>query len=742
MKLSTLLYISVIATGFFQIPSESAFGQSQDEAINFAPIEPAKSIRAKKIERRLSVDGRIDEAEWALADSVNNFFQVQPIQGNSANPDTKVKLLYNTHFLYIAAFNYDSLGKKGIRAPDLKRDFDWGYHDTFGVSLDPFRDKRNAQVFQTNPFAAQRDLLAFDDQFFDRDWDALWRVRTQRTAYGWTTEMAIPWKTIRYPKGDSTWHINFLRIARRKNQYSTWNPYPRSTNSYRMAYAGLVNGLKPPPPSANLRFNPYFLYNTTRTSVNGQELSSATDPKVGGEIKWAVNPNTVLDVTFNTDFAQADVDRQVNNLSRFSVFFPERRQFFLENASLFNVGQVESIQPFFSRRIGLDGSGNPIPIDAGIRLVSRDLKKSYGGMLVRQHSNALYPASTFAVGRYSKNFGKQNRFGGIVTAKLDDARDTVHARQNFTYSGDAYFRLSNTLSWNMMGSVSTTSDRPNGYSFVSQLETQHNQFYLYYYQTVISKNYDPQVGFIYDRNIINTDFGGYRMFRKSWVPKVFRQIDPGAFGHIYHRASDGKFLQAQLEIFPIYLITQQGGVGYLYIIPSWQVLPDPIRILDVPISAGSYNYTRYRFYYGNDQSKKFSFGVQYETGRYYDGNLESWNINGRFSPVPQVSLSVNYQRNQVRSLGETAIDKNTDLITPQIRLAVNPRLQLITFYQYNTAVSRGVLNTRFSWEYQPLSFLYIVYNDSRYELYNSLEQRNDSYRNQGGIFKITWMKQI
>ncbi len=738
------LYYLDIAFLMFALVCEPAttYCQSQDEAASFAPITPPRFLQARKIERRLTVDGRIDEAEWSLADSVGNFFQVQPIQGAFANPDTRVRILYNSQFLYIAATNYDSLGRAAIRAPDLKRDFDWGYHDTFGISLDPFCDKRNAQIFQTNPFGAQRDLLAFDDEFFDRDWDALWRVRTQRTSYGWTAEMAIPWKTLRYPKEDSVWNVNFLRIARRKNQYSSWNPYPRSTNSYRMAYAGLVRGLRPPPPSANLRFNPYVLYNTSRSLLNGDRMGTLHEPKLGGEVKWAISPNTVLDLTFNTDFAQADVDRQVNNLTRFSVFFPERRQFFLENASLFNVGMVESIQPFFSRRIGLDGSGNPIPIDAGIRLVSRDLRKSYGGMLVRQRSNDMYPASTFAVGRYSRNFGTQNRFGGIITAKLDDARDTVGAMHNFTYSGDAYFRLSNTVFWNVTGSVSTTSEKASGYSFVSQLQAQHNQYYLYYYQTVISNNYDPQVGFIYDRNIINTDFGGYRIFRKSWVPRFLRQVDPGGFAHIYHRATDGKFLQAQLELFPLYVITQTGGAGYAYVVPTWQSLPDPIRILDVPIGRGQYYYARYRFYYGNDQSRKFSFGVQYETGKYYNGRLVSWNLNCRYSPIPQVAFSVNYQHNQIDGLGEAGVSKTTDLVTPQLRLALNPRLQWITFYQYNSAVERGVLNTRFSWEYQPLSFLYVVFNDSRYQQFNTVESRSDVYQNQSGIFKITWMKQI
>lgn len=724
----------------------NANAQSQDEVTIFPPIQPPKQIRAYKVSERISIDGKLTESQWKNADSVSNFFQVQPLQGEKANPDTQVKVLYDDRFLYIAAFNYDSLGKKAIRVPDLSRDFQFGTNDIFGVSIDPFLDKRNAIVFQTNPYAAQRDLLAFDDQLFDRDWDALWRVRTHRTNKGWSTEMAIPWKTLRYPKDSTTWGVNFLRIARRLNQSSSWNPYPRATNSYRMAYAGEITNLKPPPPSANIRVNPFFLYDAASQKRNGEEINSRNEPKLGGEIKWAVNPNSVLDLTFNTDFAQADVDRQVNNLTRFSVFFPERRQFFLENASLFSVSQTEGIaqviQPFFSRSIGLDVNGNPIPIDAGARFVSRTQKRNYGGMIVRQRSNDLNPAAIFGIGRYSKNFGKENHFGGMITSKISDATATAPSIQNFTYTADSYFRFSDALTWNLMGSLSTTSQKNNGYSAVSQVSYRSNKFYGYYYQSIVGKDYDPKAGFLYSRDIINTDFGGYRIIRKNWVPKKLRQIDPGFYTHIYHRASNGKFLQAEIEAFPFYTVFQDGGVAYAYVVPTWQSVQDPLRILGTPVAIGDYYYTRYRFYYGNDQSKKFSYGFLYETGNYYNGKLDSWIVNARYSPMPHIALSVNYQHNSIYNFGESSIDKETDLITPQIRLALNPRLQWITFYQYNTAVNLGVLNSRVSWEYAPLSFLYIVYNDNRQDVFNSITLLTDRTRNQSGIFKVTLMKQF
>lgn len=198
-----------------------------------------------------------------------------------------------------------------------------------GLNLDPFLDKRNAIVFQTNPYGVQRDLLAFDDAFFDREWDGYWKVRTTRTDSGYVAEMQIPWATIRYPKGEiQDWGIQFVRRSRRLGEQSSWSPYPRAYNPYRMPYAGLLKGIEPPAPSVNLRVQPYLLTNFNRQFENGKLVSEQFSPKIGGEIKWAITPHTVLDLTFNTDFAQADVDRQVQNLTRFSVLFPERRQFF------------------------------------------------------------------------------------------------------------------------------------------------------------------------------------------------------------------------------------------------------------------------------------------------------------------------------------------------------------------------------------------------------------------------------
>ncbi len=750
----------------------TVYAQTPDPTI-FQPVQPPKQIQAVRTTGPLTVDGRLDEADWQGAPSATGFFQAQPEQGKTPVNNTRIRVLFDSKNIYIGAFCPDSLGRKALRVPDLRRDFDYFANDLVGVSFDPFLDQRNAQAFQTNPFGAQRDLLCTDDALFDRDWDGYWKVRTTRTDSGWVAEMQLPWATLRYPRPDTTaqnWGVNFVRISRRVNEQTYWSPVPRAYTVYRMTYAGLLTGLTPPaaanrPTLDNIRVQPYVLYEYNRIRRNGGVLTTTPRATIGGELKWAITPQTVLDLTANTDFAQADADRQVQNLTRFSVFFPERRQFFLENASLFGVGQEGAIQPFFSRRIGLSDAGTPISLDAGLRLVSRTLKQNVGALLVRQRATGLTPATTFAVGRFSRNYGEQNRIGVLLTARFDDALPgpsspgpsspgssspvrNVPSSTNLTASVDGFLRLNQSLSWSYMISGSTGRDgAENGVSAVSQLSFTNNQWVGLYNQTLITRRYTPGAGFIYAPNLINTYFEGYRMLRPRWKPKGVRQVDPGATLSIYHRTSDRAFQQAELRIFPLYVIGVTGWVASAYVIPTWQRLDEGFAPLGIAVAAGRYAYTRFQLNFTSDQSKKFSYLLFNQWGGYYNGRLRSHTASVRYSPLPQASFALDYTRNIANGLGVEGQNRITELITPNVRLAVNPRLQLIGFYQKNTAADasarqRDIWNVRLAWEFQPLSFLYIVYNSNAQQQLQNNGLRPDLNRAEQVIGKLTYLKQF
>jgi Domain of unknown function (DUF5916)/Carbohydrate family 9 binding domain-like len=709
----------------------------------FKPDSIRREVKAGEIKRNLTIDGNLTEEEWKTAQPITNFVQVEPFQGQKVNHDTEVRMLYNRNFLYLAAFAKDSLGRSALRSPDFRRDFDFQSHDFFGISLDPFNDKRNAMVFMTNPYATQRDLLSFDDRLFDTDWDGLWRVRTHRTDSGWVAEIAIPWQTLRYPKGEAgqqAWGINFFRNRRKTNELSGWSPFPRAFSALRMEYAGLLKDIKPPPPRPNIRVQPYLLAVADR--FNGSEVgyASPNSLKLGGEVKWAVNPNTVLDLTVNTDFAQADADRQVNNATRFSVFFPERRQFFLENASLFGAGLAPSdnlvggamrIRPFFSRRIGLDDLGNPLPIDAGARLVYRSVKTNYGGILMRQREVDNTPGATFAVGRYSRNIGQYNRLGGLFTLKQRD-----DGRRNVVGAADGFFRLSKSLNLSTMAIASGNRDG-SGQGFAGFANFQYNSNNLTAWATAstVSRDFAPEVGFVSRTNVVAITPGFFSIIRKPWLPKWVRGLEPGAFTEFYWNATTGQLQEVQLSLNPVWIALQSGGFLGLFANPTFQRLDETFSPFGIDIAPGTYRYLRYALFARSDPSKKISYFLNAETGGYYDGWLHYLRGSLRLAPAPHFNLNLTYESNWARDLGTARTTEQVSLFGIESRAALHPRLQLIGFYQFNTLQDREIWNLRLAWEFQPLSFVYLVFNQRGF----TTTERQQSQQFLG---KITYLKQF
>lgn len=719
---------------------------AQDAEI-FPPNPVRRSIEGVKIGGNLKVDGHLDEEDWESALPASGFIQVEPFQGEEATQQTKVRVLYNRHFLYFGVFSRDSLGKKALRATDFKRDFDHRQHDLINLSFDGFKDQRNAMVFATNPYGVQRDLLAFDDLFYDLDWDGLWRVRTSRTDSGWVAEIAIPWQTLRYPKSTDTlqsWGFNLYRNRRHSNEITAFSPFPRAFSATRMDYAGLLTKLQPPPPGPNIRVQPYvlFAYNRYRTPDTGKK-SEETDFKPGGDLKWAINTNTVLDLTVNTDFAQADVDRQVNNVTRFSVFFPERRQFFLENASLFGfgVGQAADgsggsmrIQPFFSRSIGLDDAGRPIPIDAGGRLVYRSSKYNLGAIAMRQREAGDSPATNFFVGRFSRNFGQQNRIGGLLTAK------TRPDGANIASTLDGFFRLSETQSINafVMHSVGGQVEK-HGFAGIAQYINTTNNYKIWFTQSVVTRDFNPEMGFVARKDVIGATPGMNWYYRGQLLPfrKILRAFEPGFLPEFYFQASTGKLVERQLWFFPIWFNLQNGGYFGYSVNPIYQGLTEPFEPLGVHIGEGDYHFFRQQIWASSDPSKIINLLGQVDWGAYFNGRLFTADLTLQFAPSPHLSLSGRLNRNRFTGVGEPATDKTIDLYSIEGRFALNPRLQLIAFYQQNSENDSKNYNIRLAWEYSPLSFFYVVLNKNGFRDEMSVRQLENH-----AIVKLSYLRQL
>lgn len=718
--------------------------KSQD-TLNFPPPETSPIVYAIEANDEIIVDGRLNEPIWQQAPVIKDFFRMEPRQGGDYLYDTYVRILFDKKNLYFGIFCKDSLGKKGMRVQDMRRDFLYGENDIFYLQLDPQNLKRYCASFQTTPYGNQRDAQIFDDTFTDNEWDALWKVRTQRTDSGYFAEFAIPFVSLRYEKKKSdsvSWGLTLARLARRDYEQTVFPAVPQAFSPYRMTYAAQLKGLKLPPPSVNLRLQPYALYQYDKSTNSSGQTIDRSIFKAGGEIKWAVNPRAVLDVTINTDFAQADVDLAVNNLTRFNVFFPERRQFFLENRGIYAGADITNIKPFFSRTIGLANAqfnAAPVPIDAGIRYSDRNKKRSIAGLYVHQQETDFQGASNFGVARYLWNYGKQNNIGVMLTHRFDEADDKKGFLQhhNTTLSIDGLIRPKDDITIQYLATASrNNTDDSIGFAGSFYAGWTPNKWYLAWWTDYVDRKYVPGMGFVFATNTIMHNPGGYYIWRpqKGLLKKWIRRWDPGVFVNLYQNANNFKTQEFSLYMFPVYIITSGNGIIEYALYPYWQNFDFSFNILGKTVAAGKYQTFRQMVRFGTDASKKISLTAKYEFGSYYNGRLSTVTLSTRLSPSPHLAFTFSYDHNTFDDFGTASEDFQTNLYTAGLRLAYNPRIQLSAFYQYNSFDNQGRWNIRGSWEFAPLSFLYIVFNESSF--------RETPVKSQSVISKLTYLKQF
>jgi len=718
----------------------------KDSTGNFPPPALAPVIYAVEATEPITVDGRLNEASWQQAPVIKDFFRIEPRQGGHYRYETFVRVIYDKKNLYFGVFCKDSLGRKGVRVQDLRRDFLFGQNDVFFVQLDPQNLKRYCVSFQTTPYGNQRDAQIFDDTFTDNDWDAPWKVRTSIAADGYYAEFAIPFSSLRYerPQGGEpvSWGVTFSRLARRDYEQTVFPAVPQAFSPYRMSYAAQLKGLNLPPPSINLRVQPYALYQYSR-SVNAREETSVKSVfKAGGEIKWAVNPRSVLDLTFNTDFAQADADQAVNNLSRFNVLFPERRQFFLENNGVYAGASLSGVKPFFSRTIGLSDTqynADPVPIDAGIRYTDRDQKRTLAGLYVHQRGTGLQPAANFGVLRYLKNYGQQNNVGLMLTQRTDeaDASKGFVQKNNTTVTTDGFVRIAHNFSVNYLVSASRNNTNDSiGLAGTMSSRLSLQNWYAFYDVKFTDRKYTPGMGFIFGSNTLHHNPGGFYIWRpqKGVLSWWIRRWDPGVFADVFQNTHNLKVQEVSLYLFPVYIITRSNGTIEYALYPYWQNFDSPFPILGRVIPAARYRTFRQMARFETDASRKISGAAKHEWGSYYNGSLATTVLSLRVAPSPYFGATASYQHNGFKNIGVDRDQLETHLYTAGVRCAYNPRIQLSAFYQYNSFDKQGRWNVRGSWEFAPLSFLYIVFNENSFQ--------DSPVSNQSLISKLTYLKQF
>ena len=696
---------ATLAWGLFGLIVLCCWGQ------DLLAAEDERKVTAVSIEGPIVVDGNLDEPAWKLAQPATDFVQSEPRTGDPVTERTEVRLLYDHENLYIGVYCFDSAGAEGIVVTEVTRDYAPRENDNFIILLDTFNDNRNAVMFSTNPKGAKRDTqVGADGTNNNSDWDAVWHVKTKVTKAGWQAEIAIPFKTLRFQESEEqTWGVNFLRRIRRKNEFGFWSPIPRPYGIQRVSLAGELNGLYGIQQGRNLYVKPYL--STPITRREGDDVDFM--PEVGLDVKYGVTPGLTLDLTVNTDFAQVEADEQQINLTRFNLFFPEKREFFLENATIFQFGssnrgfrgaEGREVIPFFSRRIGIS-DGELVPILGGARL-SGTLGKFRLGMLSMQADEfATTPSTNFSVVRIRRDVFRSSDIGGIFVNKQVNGGPF-----NRTYGGDVNLKFFTYLDISSF-LLKTDTTGIKGQDTAADLTVGWwDRFWEIEAQYLsIQENFNPEVGFA-PRTGIKKSRGRFVIHPRPGerMPQI-REFRPNL--EVEYITNQENVLETRNLETSLAIDFQNSALIWMGRQAHFERLDEPFLIRpNQSIPVGDYQFTEYRIFFSSDRSRMFSGEFRTGTGGFYDGDKNSYTAEVSFQPSYQFGAEVSWTHDDITL---PSGDFTTTLTTTRLRYSFTTTMFLNALIQYNSTLREISSNIRFNFIYKPLSDFFLVYNERR-----------------------------
>ncbi len=676
-------------------------------------------MEAVVLDRLPVLDGDVlNDPAWQGMQPATGFRQIQPAEGRPASQKTEVYLAYSDRALYIGVVAWDD-APGGIIVSDSRRDSSLSDTDSFQVVIDGLRDRQNGFVFGTNPAGLQYDGqvtregtsdFSSSGGGFNLNWDASWNVRAAISDIGWSAEFEIPFRTLRYGSGDDqTWGINFQRNIRRNNEVAFWAPLSRQRNLYRVSEAGSVSNLSPPP-QRNLKITPYLLAKAAR---GGTLAGTETDQEFGFDIKYSITPSLTLDATYNTDFAQVEADEQQVNLDRFSLFFPEKRPFFLENAGQFSVGNPEQVELFFSRRIGVGPGGIPIPIDGGVRLSGKVGGSTNVGFLhmAADGVDGVAPANNFTVARLSQELPSRSSVGLLVVNRDGDGSLTGDSStdENQTYAVDGRWGLGENVmleAWAAKTETPGLTNRDDAFAVTADYSSARWTSRLNY--TEVGADFNPEVGFLSRteyrrgealvmRRIRPDDLWGLLEIRPHVSWNGYWDFDGFQETGFVHVDSHWEW-PSGLELHTGMNFTKSG-------------VKEPFEIVDgVTVQPGTYDHEEVQLVFFTNQSRPLSFDTRVVTGGRFGGDrltlepIVRYRIGERF----RSELSVSYNDFDLPvPNGEFSVN----LTRLRMSYSFTPKILLQALVQHNDSTDVMAANLRFSWLQSANSGLYVVYNE-------------------------------
>jgi hypothetical protein len=690
----------------------AASGQqaSSTEPLDYEAVRRSKVVDAVRITEGIALDGRLEEPAWQLAMPATDFIQQQPSPGQPASQQTEVRFLYDETNLYIGVTCFQSEDVPLVIG-DITQDFNFGQSDALNLVLDTLHDRRSGFMFMTNPAGARRDGQTFNDgELGNIDWDGVWDVKTSRFDGGWIAEFMIPFTTVRFTTAEvQEWGFNITRAVRRINEQSHWAPVPIRFSPTRVSLAGTVRGFENLRQGRNFYVKPFIVAGASQIRTGGRmetvrSLGRLDDYDGGFDTKYSLTPSLTLDTTYRTDFAQVEADTQQVNLTRFNLFFPEKRDFFLENSGTFAFGPGGNLLPFFSRRIGLSAAGTPIPIIGGARTSGRIGDFDTGFLAMKTESQGSTPSNNYLVGRVKRSLMRSSWVGAIVTNRTSTVDD-----YNRVYGADAHFLFYERLEFD---SYILASDTPGlgGKRQARRFQSawRDDEFSISGQYNEVQTNFNPEVGFIRRRD--NAQYQGQVSYQPQFRNNdTIRNLNFSTNVDYYRGVSSGQ-IETRTHEANMGIEFDNNSNANFTITNTFDRLLEQDRIQGIPLPPGDYEYLGYAASYSSSNSRRISGNASVDWGEFWDGTRRSFGGSVSVKPNYHLNVSLNYNRNNLTLGSGTAA---TNLVGTRIVYGFSPRSFLNAFLQYNSATREVSTNVRFNIMYKPLSDVYVVYNDRR-----------------------------
>jgi len=676
------------------------------------------TIRAVRVPEGIVLDGRLDEEIYTTVQPASDFIQQEPTAGEPATEKTEIWLFFDERNVYISFRCFDSRPDR-IVANEMRRDNNNIFqNDNVTLVLDTFYDRRTAFFFQTNPLGGLRDAVVIGENLTNYDWNTVWDVRTTRFDRGWIGEMAIPFKSLRYPRTESqVWGFNVRRTVRSKNESSFLGPAPRSYGQgalQNLTFASTLVGIEPPGAARNLELKPAAIADVTTNRLSSPPASNDIDGSFSFDAKYGLTSSMTLDFTANTDFAQVEIDEQQVNLTRFSLFFPEKRDFFLEGQSVFDFagtgGQNQGDTPilFFSRRIGLS-EGVRVPIRAGARLTGRVGRVSVGlleiGTGETPEANAL--GTNFLVARVKRDILRRSSIGLIATRRTPSL---IGSGSNAVYGLDANLAFYQNVQINSYYARSSTPGTAAGDadSYRGQFRYAADRYGFEAERMKVGPQFKPEVGFVRRPDVTRSSVLARFSPRPASVPGV-RKL---AWEFNYDRYVSGSgILETRLVQGTFRTEFESSDVFAVNYADSYEFLDSPFPIApEVTLRVGDYHFRDGQASYQLGPQRAVSGTFTFRTGDFYSGTHTSASYSGRVKLSSQLAVEPRLSVDKVR-LPEGRF--TTRLAGARTTYTLTPRMFVSALVQYNSSTNTLESNARFRWEYQPGSDVFVVYTDGR-----------------------------